>query len=166
MAVFKEGRDSRDELEEIVGQSTLNIGGERFQQLRQQVGNVVREVGAYSVSVPKLLYRLASAPDVPTSSKLQVLAAIGYLAMPADLIPDFIPGVGWLDDFVVAAGAIAHAVNRIGKETVLKHWDGPRESFERICDLAGTTYGLVQELRPYVGKIGKRFYYASRLLMR
>ncbi len=163
MGIDGESSDrSGGNLDSIIIGSTLNQDSEPLQQPR----GVISEVGAYAVSVPKLLYRLARSPDVPVSSKLQVLATIAYLVCPADLIPDFIPGLGWLDDFVVAAGVIANAVDRIGKETVLKYWDGPRESFDRICSLAGITYDLVRRIKPYSGKMGKRFYNASKLLMK
>ena len=127
--------------------------------------NIAQEVRAYATSVPKLLYRLARSPDVPFSSKVEILAALAYIAIPPDVIPDFIPALGWLDDFVVAAGVIANVVAKTDKETVLKYWDGPPESFEKIYNLAGRAYGAIKPIKPFGGKIAKRFYHLAQSII-
>lgn len=56
----------------------------------------------------------------PTFVRLMILGALGYLLSPADLIPDFITGLGWLDDAAVIAGAMKIAQQYIQPEHVLK----------------------------------------------
>jgi len=53
-----------------------------------------------------LVWRLARSPRVPLRARLPLLAMLIYLALPIDLIPDFIPVVGQLDDLLVAAVAV------------------------------------------------------------
>jgi uncharacterized membrane protein YkvA (DUF1232 family) len=85
----------------------------------------------------KLLGRLLKDPRVPRRSKLIVAAAIGYAASPVDLIPEFIPVVGVLDDVILVVYAINHLIERAGEEVVLSHWDGPQ-------DLLGLVRGILE----------------------
>lgn len=56
-----------------------------------------------------LLYYLAKSPNLPTSEKMKVLGALGYLILPVDAIPDFIPLAGLTDDI----GAIAYLIKSL-----------------------------------------------------
>ena len=138
----------------------------RFERFVERSTMIFCEVEEYTTSMPKLLYRLLKEPEVPISSKVQIAAALAYIAVPTDVIPDFIPYGGWLDDFLVASRAIAGAVNRIGKETVLKYWDGPKASFDKICGLSKRGYDVGTAICPSfetgaVNKIGNRLYHAA-----
>ena len=55
-------------------------------------------------------------PSVPLPAKLMLLAVVGYLAMPFDLIPDFIPVIGQLDDVAVIVIAIALLIVLVPRE--------------------------------------------------
>lgn len=138
----------------------------RFERFVERSTMICCEVQDYMINMPKLLYRLLKAPEVPISSKAQIAAALAYIAVPIDAIPDSIPYVGWLDDFLVASRAIAGAVNRIGRETILKYWDGPKRSFDKICSLSQRVYEVVKTINPAfetgaVNKISNRLFYAA-----
>jgi uncharacterized membrane protein YkvA (DUF1232 family) len=60
-----------------------------------------------------------------------------YLVSPVDLIPDFIPGLGALDDLLVAAILVDGILNYVDRGLVLKYWPGSAESLERIARAAG-----------------------------
>ena len=49
----------------------------------------------------RLAWRLARDPRVPLRTKLILPAAVGYLLFPVDLLPDFFPAVGQIDDFTM-----------------------------------------------------------------
>jgi uncharacterized membrane protein YkvA (DUF1232 family) len=74
-----------------------------------------------------LFRRLLGDPRVPRRRKLLLGALVGYLALPFDLVPDFIPVVGQLDDALVVALALRVVLR--GREDLLReHWPGPASS--------------------------------------
>jgi arsenical pump membrane protein len=83
-----------------------------------------------------LVSRLLRDGRVPRRRKLLLVALLGYLASPLDLVPDFIPVVGQLDDVIVTAIVLRTFV-RASEESVLReHWPGPPRSLELILRLA------------------------------
>jgi uncharacterized membrane protein YkvA (DUF1232 family) len=79
-----------------------------------------------------LFKRLLGDPVVPRGRKLLVGLLVLYLAMPIDLIPDFIPVAGQLDDAVLVA-LVLRSVLRGGGESLLReHWPGPERSLRAI----------------------------------
>jgi uncharacterized membrane protein YkvA (DUF1232 family) len=79
-----------------------------------------------------LVKRLLGDERVPRRRKLLLGALVAYLAMPLDLVPDFIPVAGQLDDAIVVA-LVLRAVLRSGGEPLLdEHWGGPPRSRELV----------------------------------
>jgi uncharacterized membrane protein YkvA (DUF1232 family) len=96
------------------------------------------ELKEYALLLPrllKLLWRLARDPRVPERSKAMLFVLAGYLASPIDLIPDFIPGAGQLDDLVIAAFALDHMLNRVPEDVVRSHWDGDDDVLEIVREV-------------------------------
>lgn len=75
-------------------------------------------------------------PTVPKRAKLAPALVVVYLAIPIDLIPDFIPVLGHLDDALIVAWAIRHLVAAAGRERVTAHWKGDPDTLDRILRLA------------------------------
>jgi len=73
---------------------------------------------------------------VPRRAKVALWLLLPYLASPIDLIPDFIPVLGQLDDAVLVAGALAYVVRRSGSEVVEELWPGSAEGLRAILRLA------------------------------
>ena len=84
-----------------------------------------------------LLTRLSRDPCVPRRRKLLLLALVGYLALPFDLVPDFIPVAGQLDDALIVALVLRHFVRAGGEAMIREHWPGPEQSLLLIMRLAG-----------------------------
>jgi len=84
-----------------------------------------------------LLRRLIGDPTVPRRRKAAAGAAVAYLAMPFDLVPDFIPVAGQLDDALVVALALRYLLRSGGPELLAKHWPGPPQSLAVIARLSG-----------------------------
>src|SRR2546427_7753875 len=72
-----------------------------------------------------LVTRLARDPRVPRRRKLLLVALVGYLALPFDLVPDFIPVAGQLDDALVVAFVLRHFVKAGCEGLIREHWPGP-----------------------------------------
>jgi uncharacterized membrane protein YkvA (DUF1232 family) len=84
-----------------------------------------------------LVTRLARDPRVPRRRKLLLLALVGYLALPFDLVPDFIPIAGQLDDAIIVALVLRSLVRSGGEDLIRELWPGPEQSLALIVRLAG-----------------------------
>ena len=83
-----------------------------------------------------LFSRLLRDERLPRRHKLLVGALVPYLALPFDLIPDFIPVVGQLDDAVLVAWVLRR-VAKARPELIDEHWPGPASSLQTIRRIAG-----------------------------
>ena len=79
-----------------------------------------------------LVTRLAREPRVSRPRKLLLVALVGYLALPFDLVPDFIPVAGQLDDVIVVALVLRSVLRRNGESLVREHWPGPEASLRLV----------------------------------
>jgi uncharacterized membrane protein YkvA (DUF1232 family) len=84
-----------------------------------------------------LVTRLARDPRVPRRRKLLLLGLVGYLALPFDLVPDFIPVAGQLDDAIIVALVLRSVVRSSGVSVVRELWPGPQRSVALILRFAG-----------------------------
>jgi uncharacterized membrane protein YkvA (DUF1232 family) len=84
-----------------------------------------------------LFRRLLSDPRVSRGRKLLLLALVGYLAMPVDLIPDFIPVAGQLDDAILVALVLRTLLRGADADLIRDHWPGPDTSLDAMLRLAG-----------------------------
>jgi uncharacterized membrane protein YkvA (DUF1232 family) len=83
-----------------------------------------------------LVGRLARDPRVPRRRKLLLLALAGYLALPFDLVPDFIPVAGQLDDAIAVALVLRRLVRTGGEPLIRELWPGPERSLQLVLRLA------------------------------
>lgn len=86
--------------------------------------------------IVRLVGRLALDPVLPRAAKIALVAAVVYLASPIDLIPDFIPVLGYLDDALLAAILVDGLLNHVDRRLVLKYWPGSPESLEKLARVA------------------------------
>jgi uncharacterized membrane protein YkvA (DUF1232 family) len=83
-----------------------------------------------------LFRRLLSDPRISRGRKLLLLGLVAYLSMPLDLIPDFIPFAGQLDDAIIVALVLRHLVRTGGEPLLRELWPGPERSLTLILRLA------------------------------
>jgi uncharacterized membrane protein YkvA (DUF1232 family) len=83
-----------------------------------------------------LVSRLSRDPRVSRRRKLLLLAVIGYLALPIDLVPDFIPVAGQFDDAIVVALVLRSLVRSAGEDLIRELWPGPERSLALVLRLA------------------------------
>lgn len=81
--------------------------------------------------------RLLRDPALPRRHKLLLAGLAAYLAVPVDLVPDFVPVAGQLDDVVLVALVLRLVLRGAGPELVRRHWPGPPETLALVARLAG-----------------------------
>lgn len=105
-------------------------------------------IGKGLKSIPdlgKLLFRLSRDPRVPRRQKLIFAGVALYLAVPFDIVPDWLPGIGHLDDLVLIAIALDAMVNRVPEEIIAEHWDGEKEALDTIREILEIATSFVPE---------------------
>lgn len=81
-----------------------------------KVRSAALQAGKELIEKALWLYYALRDPDTPKKAKLIILGALGYFILPFDLIPDFIPFIGYTDDLAVLAGAIVIVATHIKEE--------------------------------------------------
>jgi uncharacterized membrane protein YkvA (DUF1232 family) len=99
--------------------------------------DAARELAAFIPDCVVLFKRLLRDPRVPRRAKLALLLLVAYLAMPFDLIPDFIPVAGQLDDALFVVAAFAYVGRVAGRDLVAELWPGSSDGLRVILKLAG-----------------------------
>ena len=97
--------------------------------------------------VLRLATRLARDPATPRSSRLALAGLALWIASPIDLIPEFLPVIGPLDDIVVAAIVLRWVGRRVGEDVLRSHWPGTAEGFTLVLRLLGRSVGEGQPAR-------------------
>jgi len=85
----------------------------------------------------RLLRRLAADRALPRGVRIRLALLLGYLAMPFDLIPDFIPVLGYADDAIIVTAVLRSTVRRAGLDAVRRHWPGTDDGFAALSRLTG-----------------------------
>jgi uncharacterized membrane protein YkvA (DUF1232 family) len=84
----------------------------------------------------RMLVSLVADRDVPTAAKVVLAALAVYLASPVDLIPDFLPWLGYLDDVLLAAIVVDGILTMVDRTLLLRYWPGSADSLERVAATA------------------------------
>ena len=84
----------------------------------------VRDAMRILPDVVRLLSRLARDPSVPRGVRVRLWLLLGYLALPIDLVPDFIPVIGYADDVVLVVIVLRSVTRCAGEEALRRHWPG------------------------------------------
>lgn len=77
------------------------------------------------------LYLARKDPRIPLKSKIVIVIAVGYILSPIDLIPDFIPVIGLLDDVIIVPALVGYAVKSIPSEILNDYKEKAKVEFEK-----------------------------------
>jgi uncharacterized membrane protein YkvA (DUF1232 family) len=99
-------------------------------------GALAREVATFLPNLVMLFRGLGGDPRVPRRAKIALAIAAVWLASPIDLIPEFIPIAGPLDDAIVAAVVLRYVLRSTDRAVVDAHWRGDPKTLERLLALA------------------------------
>jgi uncharacterized membrane protein YkvA (DUF1232 family) len=87
--------------------------------------------------VIRLTRRLAHDRSLPRGLRVRLWLLLAYLVFPIDLVPDFIPVIGYADDVVIVAVVLRSVVRGAGRAAIVKHWPGTETGLAAVDRLAG-----------------------------
>ncbi len=87
--------------------------------------------------VVRMLRRLAADDTLPRGVRVRLVLLLGYLLLPLDLVPDFIPIVGYADDAVIVVIALRSVARVAGPEALDEHWPGTPDGLRALKRLTG-----------------------------
>ena len=83
----------------------------------------------------RLLQRLARDATVPRAARVRLWLLLGYLALPIDLVPDFVPVLGYADDAIIVSLVLRSAARRAGAPAIRRHWPGTDDGLAALARL-------------------------------
>ena len=100
-------------------------------------GGLLREALRLLPDVLRLIRRLAADRTLPHGVRIRLALLLAYLAIPIDLIPDFVPVLGYADDVIIVIAVLRSVVRRTGLDAVRAHWPGTDDGFAAVVRLTG-----------------------------
>ena len=113
--------------------------GDRAWQFSGPRGRLLREALRILPDVLRLVGRLAADGTLPRGVRVRLGLLLAYLAIPIDLIPDFIPILGYADDAIIVTAVLRSVVRRAGLGALRAHWPGTDDGFTAVTRLTGIT---------------------------
>ena len=101
-------------------------------------GAGVREILAVIPDLVRLLRSLITDTSMPADVRIVLVGLLAWIVSPIDLIPEFIPGLGPLDDVIVAIVALRYVRRRIGVEALKERWRGTPDGFTLLLRVIGS----------------------------
>jgi uncharacterized membrane protein YkvA (DUF1232 family) len=100
-------------------------------------GPLLKEALRLLPDLLRLLRRLTADKTLPRGVRIRLGLLMVYLAIPIDLIPDFIPVLGYADDAIIVTLVLRSVVRRAGLDAVQRHWPGTADGFAALARLTG-----------------------------
>jgi uncharacterized membrane protein YkvA (DUF1232 family) len=100
-------------------------------------GGLLREALRVLPDVIRLVHRLAADQALPRGVRVRLGLLLAYLAIPIDIIPDFIPVLGYADDAIAITVVLRGVIRRAGLDTIRAHWPGTDDGFGAVVRLTG-----------------------------
>ncbi len=141
-------RPRADMDEEVMGRPAPRRGAKRT------VLDTIKQIPNYL----RLLGGLVTDRRVSAVDKALVVAAIAYVLAPIDLIPDFIPFIGEVDDVFLLVTALQRLISNAGRSVVLDHWAGDSVELSDLnlrAVLSAASFFLPMRLRRRLKTIGR-----------
>jgi uncharacterized membrane protein YkvA (DUF1232 family) len=100
-------------------------------------GSLLKEAMRLLPDTLRLLRRLAADRELAHGVRVRLWLLFLYLALPIDLVPDFIPVLGYADDAIIVGVVLRSVVRRAGAEAMQRHWPGTDDGLATLRRLAG-----------------------------
>ena len=101
-------------------------------------GTTLRDAARILPDAVRLVSRLSRNPALGRTTRFRLLLVVVYLALPIDLVPDFIPVLGFADDAILIGLVIRSLVRRAGPEIIRQTWPGTDaglDLLEKLCNV-------------------------------
>jgi uncharacterized membrane protein YkvA (DUF1232 family) len=139
------GRDTEDSPREerIYDRCRARLAGVLSSKLPSKCQKA-REVLFLLPDLAVLIFRLLKHPRVPARAKVKLGLAFAYLGLPVDVLPDFVPVLGQLDDLIIATTAVHNILKTTPEEVVRENWSGcldVLEGVQRVLDMVSDIMG-------------------------
>ncbi|TWT01582.1 YkvA family protein [Planomicrobium sp. CPCC 101079] len=108
---------SNAEFEEAVKGKSKYYSDGKFLEKVKKYGAII---GFKALHAAVVLYYSLKDPNLPNKDRMIIIGALGYLILPVDVIPDFIPVVGFTDDIAVIIAALGRVINSVSEESKIK----------------------------------------------
>jgi uncharacterized membrane protein YkvA (DUF1232 family) len=108
-----------------------------FLAMARPKGNALTESLRLLPDLLRLVTRLARDSELPQGVRIRLWLLLGYLALPIDLIPDFIPVLGYADDAIIIAFVLRSVIRHAGPDALARHWPGTPEGLSTVRHLIG-----------------------------
>ena len=169
-----EGREIPEEERERIDERVIEMDPDKFkfyEELRRKAKNWNREkggkiggkVGEYLFLLPDffmLLLRLMVDKRVSVKRKLMIGGIVAYVMMPFDIIPDFIPIIGHIDDLVLVVLGLNMVLNDTEEHILTDNWSGEGDILQQLKKITAAAedfldQNLLQRLKRLLGKYSK-----------
>jgi uncharacterized membrane protein YkvA (DUF1232 family) len=100
-------------------------------------GGLLLEALRLLPDVLRMIRRLAADKTLPHGVRIRLVLLLAYLAIPIDLIPDFVPVLGYADDAIIVTAVLRSVVRRSGLDAIRAHWPGTDDGFAVVVRLTG-----------------------------
>ncbi len=142
---FNEAFD-HEELEEVGGKKKLFGFYERLRKHLARYGNRRHPIMEYLFLLPDLfilILRLIVEKRIPLRFRIFIGSIIGYLLLPIDIIPDFIPFIGYIDDLLIVVFGLNTILNDVDPSVLEQNWSGDRDLLLSIREITEQAYRFV-----------------------
>lgn len=165
---------SEENEEAIVNQKVVYDKEKRmhfYEKLRKKIlkgikgkaGQKGEKISQYLLALPDffiLLCRLAADERIEKKIKLFIGGIIAYVILPVDIIPDFIPVFGLVDDLVLVVYGLNIILNEIDKQILLGHWSGEEDLLELLQKITATAEdfldkNILNKIKHWINRIKK-----------
>ncbi|MDY0152263.1 MAG: YkvA family protein [Candidatus Cloacimonas sp.] len=153
------GREIPAEEQEKIKEKIVDVDGAKlkfYEDLRRKAkgwthnkgGSIGGKVGEYLFLLPDffiLVCRLAVDKRVPGKQKLMAAGIVAYVIMPLDIIPDFVPVIGHVDDLVLVVMGLNMVLNEIDPKILSDNWSGEGNVLELMQRITATAEGFLDK---------------------
>jgi uncharacterized membrane protein YkvA (DUF1232 family) len=103
-----------------------------FVFLARPDGATLRDAARLLPDVFRLVRRLATDRTIPRRTRWLLWALVVYLASPIDIVPDFVPVIGYADDAIITAWVVRRVIKTAGADKLAAHWPGTPDGLQML----------------------------------